>query len=86
MNFGFEANLLKNHLTVSFDVFKEKRNNILANRSTQPMIIGANLPAYNLGEMENKGWELDVNYRNRINKIELLGAFQLLVCSQQNSL
>ena len=32
------------------------------------MIIGANLPAYNLGEMENKGWELDVNYRNRINK------------------
>ena len=68
MNFGFEANLLKNHLTVSFDVFKEKRNNILANRSTQPMIIGANLPAYNLGEMENKGWELDVNYRNRINK------------------
>ena len=69
MNFGFEANLLKNHLTVSFDVFKEKRNNILANRSTQPMIIGANLPAYNLGEMENKGWELDVNYRNRINKL-----------------
>lgn len=65
-NVGFEMNMFKNHLTFSMDIFKEKRNNILANRSTQPMIIGANLPAYNLGEMENKGFELDLNYRNRI--------------------
>lgn len=65
-NLGLEMNMLKNHLTFSFDVFKETRNNILANRSTQPVIIGANLPAYNLGEMENYGWELDLNYRNRI--------------------
>lgn len=65
-NFGLEMNLFKNHLTMTFDIFKEKRDNILANRSTQPVIIGANLPAYNLGEMENKGWELDLNYRNHL--------------------
>jgi len=28
--------------------------------------IGANLPAYNMGKMENKGWELEVNYRNQL--------------------
>ncbi|WP_394332695.1 MULTISPECIES: TonB-dependent receptor [Prevotellaceae] len=65
-NFGVEMNFFKNHLTMSLDIFKERRNNILANRNTQPMIIGANLPAYNMGEMENKGWELDVNYRSNI--------------------
>ena len=27
-------------ISASFDIFKEKRNNILANRSTSPMIIG----------------------------------------------
>ena len=74
-NLGFEMNMFKNHLTLAFDIFKEKRNNILANRSTQPMIIGANLPAYNLGEMENKGWEIDLNYRNRIGSFNYWGRF-----------
>ena len=66
MNLAFEMNFFKNHLTTTIEIFKERRNNILANRNTQPMIIGANLPAYNMGEMENKGWEIDVNYRNNI--------------------
>ena len=39
------------------------------------MIIGANLPAYNMGEMENKGWELDVNYRNNIRDFKYWGRF-----------
>lgn len=65
-NFGVDMNLLNNHLTMTFDIFKESRNNILANRNTQPMTIGANLPAYNMGKMENKGWELEVNYRNQL--------------------
>lgn len=66
MNLAFEMNFFKNHLTTTLEFFKERRNNILANRNTTPMIIGANLPAYNMGEMENKGWELDMTYRNNI--------------------
>lgn len=66
MNAGIDINLFNNCLTASFDIFKEKRNNILANRSTSPMIIGANLPAYNFGEMENRGWEMDLNFRHHI--------------------
>ncbi len=74
-NVGMEMNLFKNHLKIAVDFFKETRNNILANLNTQPMIIGANLPAYNFGEMENKGWELDVNYRNRIKDFHYWGRF-----------
>ena len=74
-NFGIDMNLWHNHLTVSFDVFKESRNNILANRNTQPMIIGANLPVYNMGKMENKGWELELNYRNLWRDFRYWGRF-----------
>ncbi len=68
MNLGFEGTFFNQMLSLSFDVFKERRNNILANRSTEPMIIGATLPAYNFGEMENRGWEVDVNFRQTVRK------------------
>lgn len=65
-NVGLEMNMFKDHLRITADFFRERRNNILANRNTEPMLIGASLPAYNFGEMENKGWECDVIYRNNI--------------------
>ena len=75
LNIGADMNFLKNHLTVSFDYFKERRNNILSNRNSAPMLIGASLPAYNMGEMENAGFELDVNYRNNIRDFNYWGRF-----------
>ena len=82
LNLGVDMNFLKNHLTVSFDYFKERRNNILSNRNSAPMLIGASLPAYNMGEMENAGFELDVNYRNNIRDFNYWGPFQLFFCAQ----
>lgn len=41
LNLGVDVNFFKNHLTVSFDYFKERRNNILSNRNSAPMLIGA---------------------------------------------
>ena len=75
LNLGVDMNFLKNHLTVSFDYFKERRNNILSNRNSAPMLIGASLPAYNRSEMENAGFELDVNYRNNIRDFNYWGRF-----------
>ena len=75
LNLGVDMNFLKNHLTVSFDYFKERRNNILSNRNSAPMLIGASLPAYNMGEMENSGFEFDVNYRNKIRDFNYWGRF-----------
>lgn len=34
LNLGVDVNFFKNHLTVSFDYFKERRNNILSNRNS----------------------------------------------------
>lgn len=62
---GGEISFWGNRIRVSADYFIEKRNNILANRNTVPALFGGNLPAYNLGEMKNSGWDGDITFRDK---------------------
>ena len=68
-NVGLDFNMFSSRLSVQTDFFHEYRDNILANRSTEPVIIGATLPAYNLGSMRNMGFELDVTWRDKIGQV-----------------
>jgi TonB-linked SusC/RagA family outer membrane protein len=63
---GVDLKLWKDKINITFDYFKETRNNILWNRQTVPAIIGANMPAYNLGKMQNTGWEGEISYYDKI--------------------
>lgn len=65
-NVGLDFNMFKGRLTVTLDGFYEIRNNILAKRSTEPVITGATLPPYNLGSMQNFGCEADATYRDKV--------------------
>ena len=65
-NLGLDFNMFKGRLSIQSDVFYEYRDNILANRSTVPDIVGADLPAYNLGVMENYGFEFDGTWRHSV--------------------
>ena len=68
-NIGFEIGLL-NGLSVTIDIYSEKRDNILRNRGTIPMLNGlpiSALPPVNLGVVKNKGYEIELNYRKRFN-------------------
>ena len=65
-NLGVEFALWKSKISVTADVFSEKRDNILANLGTVPVTVGATLPAYNLGRMQNRGFDGDVTYNDRI--------------------
>lgn len=65
---GFEARLFKGKLDIEVDYFMEKRQDILAVRSSQiPASYGGPLPAENVGEVENKGIEISLGHTNRIN-------------------
>jgi TonB-linked SusC/RagA family outer membrane protein len=71
-NAGFELKLLKDLVSVTADVFTEKRDNILITRSSVPSMIGMsnnNLPPANMGKINNKGFEVEVSHRNMINKV-----------------
>lgn len=69
-NLGIELGLF-NDLTLMVDLFKERRDNILISRQTIPMVYGietSRLAPVNMGIVENKGYEIELNYRKAINK------------------
>ncbi len=67
-NVGIDLGIA-NQFQVSFDVFKEKLNNgVVSSTAKVPTYQGIPLGSYpitNLGEFENKGWELSVSYKKR---------------------
>lgn len=68
-NLGIELKTMNDHLSVTADIFREKRNNILRIRGDIPVMSGlttAQIPAANIGEVTNKGVELAFSYSNNI--------------------
>ncbi|HEU5147414.1 MAG TPA: SusC/RagA family TonB-linked outer membrane protein, partial [Chryseosolibacter sp.] len=64
-NLGFDAMFWDGALGVTFDVFKQRRSNILTARSTEvPIYTGLVLPHENIGIIENKGLEFSLSHRN----------------------
>lgn len=68
-NVGVDASLF-NKLDLTFDYFFERRTDILADRNASvPSIIGAGLPAENIGKVNNQGFELSLDYNNHIGEL-----------------
>ena len=61
-NIGLDASFFKNTLNVSFDYFNKHTVDILM-KPIVPSAFGADMPRDNIGEMQNRGWELSINYR-----------------------
>ncbi len=67
---GLEAAFLKNTLTLEIDLYKTKTSNILGRKQASiPAYTGLFLPDQNIGKMENKGFEVQVGYRESIGKL-----------------
>lgn len=68
-NYGIDISVLDQRLTMNFDYFYENRTDILANRTTIPGFVAANLPALNMGKVKNSGYEISVKWDDRIDKL-----------------
>ncbi|WP_223151492.1 SusC/RagA family TonB-linked outer membrane protein [Chitinophaga varians] len=66
-NFGLDVTLLKNRLSATFDWYIRDTKDMLLNGYPLPGILGTSAPKVNTGEMRTKGWELGVNWRDKIN-------------------
>lgn len=63
---GLEGSLFNGKINFEFDVFSNKRTNILwARNASVPQSTGLALPAENIGEVLNKGWEFNIGYRGQ---------------------
>ncbi len=64
---GLEGQLFNGKVSFEFDVFANKRTNILWFRNASvPQSTGLTLPAENIGEISNKGWEFNIGYRSQV--------------------
>ncbi|KAB7733160.1 SusC/RagA family TonB-linked outer membrane protein [Rudanella paleaurantiibacter] len=64
-NFGVEAAFLRNRLSITADIFDEKRYDILLARNNSALVIyGESLPSSNYGENYNAGYEFETSFKD----------------------
>ena len=76
---GFDM-MLFNQLNITFDYFHDKRERILMSRASWPSMLGywGSKPWSNIGEVENQGFELSLNWTKQFGKdltLDLRGNF-----------
>ncbi len=65
---GLEARFLKDRLSLTLDLFKEDRDNILTTLGIIPLtfgVSGGNIPPVNVGITTNKGYEFSLGYADQ---------------------
>ena len=67
-DYGFDINFLDDRLRVVFDYYKEHRTDILARDWTVPGFLGFTPPYTNFGVVDSHGWEVSINWQDRIGK------------------
>lgn len=68
-NYGLDAKFWKDKVTLAFDYFTEDRKDILIDNSSMITGPSALRPSYiNYGRVKNHGYEISLNYNDRIGK------------------
>lgn len=68
-NYGIDMNFLDNRLKIKADYFREHRKDILIARKTIPGLTSLTtslLPVVNMGEVKNHGYEIEINWNDKI--------------------
>ena len=65
-NVGLDFDLFNYRLHFSGDIFKEHRTGILIAPRSLPAIIATSLPNMNLGEVDNRGYEIELGWKDNI--------------------
>jgi TonB-linked SusC/RagA family outer membrane protein len=67
-NVGFDATVLNNKIDVSIDYYIKKSEGLLRVRQVPYTAGEARSPSINLGDIENKGFDITAAYRGRVSK------------------
>lgn len=66
INVGLDARFLNDRLTFSLDYFDKKTKDLLVSGTTPSLIVGGTTSPMNAGDVSNKGWEIELGWRDRI--------------------
>ncbi|SFO64207.1 TonB-dependent receptor [Prevotella sp. tf2-5] len=68
-NIGFDLQVLNRRLGINVDYYKERNREMLMNLAQNvPSTVGTQSASTNLGEMNSWGWEISLNWRDKIGK------------------
>jgi TonB-linked SusC/RagA family outer membrane protein len=74
LDFGIDLGLFNDRVALTVDYFQKETKNLL-NQGVIPNFVGNNAPTVNLGDVSNKGWEVELTYRNSFGDLDFeLGA------------
>lgn len=69
MNLGVDLRMFDNRLSATFEYFYNRRNDIMSTPKSVPLYAGymdGVLPMMNIGRTENKGWDAEFTWRDKI--------------------
>lgn len=72
-NLGFDIGIFRNKLSLTVDLFKEYRTDMLlgsnVRQNTVPPVFGKTVPPANVGEAKSRGAEIEISYRNSFRNV-----------------
>jgi TonB-linked SusC/RagA family outer membrane protein len=66
-NVGLNIGLLDNKLTADIDLFQRLTTDMVGPSEAMPGVLGANVPQANNATLRTRGWELNLNWKQRVN-------------------
>ena len=77
VNVGLDISMLSSRFTGTFDWYQRNTNGMLAPGMQLPALVGADAPYQNTADMRTRGWELSLNWRDRIARVGYRIGFNL---------
>ncbi|WP_313157500.1 SusC/RagA family TonB-linked outer membrane protein [Sphingobacterium multivorum] len=77
LNFGVDIALFNSKLNGSFDWFRRQTIGMLYQGADLPAVLGAQPPFQNITDLESKGWELELSWKDKIKDFKYSFTFNL---------
>lgn len=77
VNGGLDFGFMNNRLTGSFDIYQRNTTGMLGPVEEFPAVAGATAPMQNSADLKTNGWELSMNWRDKIDKVSYNIGFNL---------
>ena len=66
IDLGFDASFLRNRLNVAFDWYRRNTKDMLVDGEALPAVLGADVPRMNAADLKTLGWELSLEWNDRL--------------------
>lgn len=76
-NLGVDLGLFDNRLNATFDIYQRRTLDMLGPGMDYPAVLGASSPKQNAADMKTNGWELSIDWRDRVGKVTYGVGFNL---------